>query len=87
MSTFNGTTMVNINTRFITHEISINGETSLDWTVSIKFLFDSVDTSESASSVRVMCGPRTCSSTHSFASGDFTSSGSIRITSISNDTS
>lgn len=80
------TSGMNINTRFIIHEIRVDGESSLDWTVGIDFLLDRGFISESAVALSMIFCPSTRTSTWGFASTRISTSRGVWITSIRDDT-
>jgi len=78
---------VDVDTRVIGHEVSIDDETGLDWTVGVDLLLDGVDISEGAVSFGVILLPGTRSSARASASTSASRAGGVWVASVRDDTS
>jgi len=78
---------VDVDTRVIGHEVSIDDETGLDWTVGVDLLLDGVDISEGAVSFGVILLPGTRSGARASASTSASRAGGVWVASVRDDTS
>jgi hypothetical protein len=76
-----------VDTRSIGHEVRVDDETGLDGTVGVDFLLDRRNISEGAVLTSFVLLISTGSSARSFASTSVSTTGSVRITGIRDDTS
>jgi len=81
------TSSVDVDTRMIRHEVRVDDETGLDWTVGVNLLFDCGDISEGAVSLSVVFLPGTRSGARSSAGTSVTRSRGVWVASVRDDTS
>jgi len=78
---------VDVDTGVVGHEVGVDEETSLDWTVGVDLLLDGLDVSEGAVSVGVVFLPGTRSGARAVARTLRTRTRGVWVASVSNDTS
>jgi len=71
----------------IRHEVGVDDETSLDWTVSVDFLLDGVDISEGRVSLSMIFLPLTRTGTRGSAGTSVSSTSGVWVTGVRDDTS
>jgi len=78
---------VDVDTRVIGHEVSIDDETGLDWTVGVDLLLDSINISEGAVSLGHVFLPSTRTGARASAGTSVTRAGGVWVASVRDDTS
>lgn len=77
---------MDVDTGVIGHEVSIDDETSLDWTVGVDLLLDGVNISEGAVSLGVIFLPSTRTGARASAGTSVSRAGGVWVTGVSDDT-
>jgi len=81
------TSSVDVDTRMVGHEVGVDGETGLDWTVSVDFLFDSIDVSKGTVPLGLVLSPSTRTGARASAGSDLASAGGVWVAGVGDDTS
>lgn len=81
------TSGVDVDTGVIGHEVGVDDETGLDWTVGVDFLLDGSNISEGAVMLGVVFLPGTRSSARASAGTSVTRTGGVWVASVGDDTS
>jgi len=75
-----------VDTGVVGHEVGVDGETGLDWTVGVDFLLDGVDVSEGAVSLGLVLLPSAGSRARGSAGWDLAVAGDVRVAGVRDDT-
>jgi len=81
------TSDVSVDTRVVRHEISIDGETGLNWTVGVNFLFNHINSVVAGISMSSVFSPLSATWARGEATGDLTRARSVWVARVRDDTS